>query len=68
MNLKHHYVSSNGGEMYSTYVGGATGRGCDYLVIDDPHKNALENMETTVNYARQTLFTRLNEPERAALW
>jgi hypothetical protein len=66
MNMKHHYVSSNGGEMYSSYVNGAIGRRADYICLDDPHKLE-ENMETTINYVRQSLFTRLNNPQKGRI-
>ena len=66
MNMKHHYVTSNRGEMYSTYVGGAVGRGCDYLVIDDPHKPQVST-EIAINYVRQSLFTRLDNPAKGRI-
>ena len=47
--------------MRSPFINGALGRGCDYLITDDPHRIA-ENMETTINYVRQGLCTRLNTP------
>ena len=61
--MKHHYVSSTDGSMYSTFIvyNGALGRGCDYLIIDDPHRLG-ENMETTINDVRQALCTRLSTP------
>lgn len=40
--------------MHSPFINGALGRGCDYLITDDPHRIAA-NMETTVNYVRQGL-------------
>ena len=61
MDIKHHYVSNTGGSMHSRFINGALGRGCDYLITDAPHRIA-ENMETTINYVRQGLCTRLNTP------
>jgi hypothetical protein len=51
MNQKHHYVTTTGGESFAAYLGGVTGRGADYIIIDDPHK-PLENPEIAINYCR----------------
>jgi hypothetical protein len=71
MNLKCEYSSTNGGEMYSTWIGGSTGRGADVLVIDDPHSltdaYSPAELEKAVNYCRTTLFTRLNNPGTGAI-
>ena len=61
MNMKHHDVSNNGRSMHSPFINGALGRGCHNLITDDPHR-VPENMETTINYVRQGLCTRLNTP------
>jgi hypothetical protein len=54
--------------MFSTWVGGATGRGADHIVIDDPHAlteaYSRVELENTVNYLRQTIFSRLDRPAR----
>jgi hypothetical protein len=71
MNLKQEYASTNSGEMFSTWIGGATGRGCDRLVIDDPHSavQALSPVElqNTVEYVRTALFTRLDQPAKGSI-
>jgi hypothetical protein len=71
MNLKQEYASTQGGAMFSTWVGGATGRGADRLVIDDPHTiaGALSDTEreATVNFVKQGLFTRLDQPSQGAI-
>lgn len=52
-------------------IGGATGRGAGFIVIDDPH--ALSDayskveLENAVKYVRQTLFSRLDDPKRGAI-
>ena len=53
--------------MHSPFINGALGRGFDYLITDDPHRMA-ENMETTINYVRKGLCTRLNTPATAEFW
>jgi hypothetical protein len=71
MNLKHEYASTNKGEMYATWIGGATGRGCDFLVIDDPHRvsttPSVTELETAVDFVRGSLFTRLDQPQKGAI-
>jgi predicted phage terminase large subunit-like protein len=66
VNLKDEYSSTNSGSMYSTWIGGGTGRGGKRLVIDDPHspKKALSDAEreTAVEYIRNVLMSRLDNP------
>lgn len=66
VNLKDEYVSTHAGSMYSTWIGGGTGRGGRRLVIDDPHspKKALSDAEreTAVTYIRSVLMSRLDNP------
>jgi len=70
-NQKQEYASTHGGVMFSTWVGGATGRGASRIVIDDPH--ALSDayspveLDNAVKYVRQTLFSRLDEPSKGAI-
>jgi len=70
-NQKQEYASTNGGTMFSTWIGGATGRGADHIVIDDPH--ALTDayspvaLENAVNYVRQTIFSRLDQPAKGSI-
>ena len=60
-----HWETTHGGVMYTVGAGGAiTGRGCDWLIIDDPIKNDEEaNSPTirrnTVDWFRTTARTRL---------
>ena len=60
-----HWETTNGGVMYTVGAGGSiTGRGCDWLIIDDPIKNVAEaNSPTeranTINWFRTTTRTRL---------
>jgi predicted phage terminase large subunit-like protein len=66
VNLKDEYVSTQSGAMFSTWIGGGTGRGGKRLVIDDPHspKKALSDSEreTAVSYIRNVLISRLDNP------
>jgi predicted phage terminase large subunit-like protein len=66
VNLKDEYVSTHAGSMFSTWIGGGTGRGGKRLVIDDPHspKKALSDAEreTAVTYIRNVLISRLDNP------
>lgn len=66
VNLKDEYVSTHTGAMFSTWIGGGTGRGGKRLVIDDPHspKKALSDSEreTAIHYIRNVLISRLDNP------
>jgi hypothetical protein len=71
MNLKGEYSTTNNGSMYSTWIGGALGRGANRLVIDDPHSPADmysdASRESTVKFIRGSLFSRLDNPARDAI-
>lgn len=71
MNLKAEFTTTNNGSMYSTWIGGALGRGCNRLVIDDPHSaNAAYSdaeRESAVRFIRGSLFSRLDNPGRDAI-
>lgn len=60
-----HWETTNGGVMYAVGAGGSiTGRGCDWLIIDDPVKNDEEADSSTMrakiaSWFRTTAFTRL---------
>ena len=65
MSYASHWETTNGGVMYTVGAGGAiTGRGCDWLIIDDPVKNDEEADSATIraktaSWFRTTAFTRL---------
>ena len=60
-----HWQTTEGGVMYTAGVGGPlTGKGCDWLIIDDPIKNYEEAMSATIRmntaeWFRSTAYTRL---------
>ena len=60
-----HWETTEGGVMYTSGVGGAlTGKGCQWLIIDDPVKNAEEADSPTYrqnadDWFRSTAYTRL---------
>ena len=71
MNLKSEYVSTHAGSMFSTFVGGALGRGGSRLVIDDPHDAegmfSSAERERTIAFVRSSLFSRLDHPATDAI-
>ena len=60
-----HWETTHGGIMYTSGVGGPlTGKGCDWLIIDDPVKNREESMsatirENTLDWYRSTAYSRV---------
>jgi predicted phage terminase large subunit-like protein len=65
-NVKDEYENTERGRMFSTGVGGTlTGKGGDYIVIDDPHnpKKAASDAERkqALDWYDQTLSTRLDD-------
>ena len=71
MNLKAEYSTTNNGSMYSTWIGGALGRGANRLVTDDPHSPAdaysSAARESAVKFIRGSLFSRLDNPAKDAI-
>src|ERR1700676_4502992 len=68
-NQKTEFLNEARGHMISTSTGGSiTGKGANYIVVDDPH-NPLQvasevSRETTLNYFDQALSTRMDDPMR----
>jgi len=58
-NIKNHYVNTEGGARIATSVeGGVTGRGCDILVLDDPHNLKQIHSEAERYNVRETFYKR----------
>lgn len=77
VNQKTQYENDKTGYRIATGVGGgATGKGGDRLLCDDPHKldlvgkvikhETLEERNSTVNWWQVTMATRRNDPKRSA--
>lgn len=71
-NQKHLYTNTSKGFMYSTSTGAAvTGKGADWLVVDDPlkAKDAYSDAERNKanQFFRETLMTRLNSQSDARI-
>ena len=68
-----HWQTNRGGVMYTAGVGGPlTGKGCDWLIIDDPIKNYEEAMsatirENTLDWYRSTAYSRIEAGGRVIL-
>ena len=67
-NTQTEYTTPNGGNRYSTSTGGSvTGTGADIIVIDDPQdptqSRSEVKREAAIDYFKETLSSRLNEPE-----
>lgn len=65
-------VTSAGGGIFSTSVGGTlTGRGADYIVIDDPMKagdaTSAANRKAVNDWYRDTAYSRLNNKEEGVI-
>ncbi len=68
VNRQTEFKNNHQGFMISTSVGGAlTGEGGDVIIIDDPQNPLMANSETereaSVNFFKNTLQTRLNDPK-----
>lgn len=68
VNRQNEFKNSRQGFMVSTSTGGSlTGEGGDVIIIDDPQNPLMANSETereaSVNFFRNTLQTRLNDPK-----
>lgn len=71
VNRQSEFKNNAQGFMISTSVGGAlTGEGGDVIIIDDPQNPLMANSETerqaSVNFFKNTLQTRLNNPQTGA--
>jgi predicted phage terminase large subunit-like protein len=66
------FVTDQGGFRYATSVGGTlTGRGGDFIIIDDPTKPEEANSESTRkktnDWFQSTLFSRLDDKKRSVM-
>jgi predicted phage terminase large subunit-like protein len=71
-NLKGEYQNDARGVMVATSTGaGITGKGADFIVVDDPHSplQALSDLErkTALRYFDQSLATRLDDPSKGCI-
>ena len=71
-NLKTQFANRRGGRMIATSVGGtATGRGGEFVIVDDPHsaQQALSeaHRQRAIKFFDQTLTTRLNDPKTGVI-
>src|SRR5262249_55869882 len=70
-NTKQEYSTTNGGTMFSSWIGGTTGRGADRIVLDDPHALAdmysSTELENAVKFVRGTIFSRLDQPAKGSI-
>lgn len=71
-NVKTEFQNTARGHMIATSVTGtATGKGGDFLVVDDPHnpKQALSELEreAAIRFFTQTLVTRLDDPKTGSI-
>lgn len=67
-NTQSELTTSQQGFRLATSVGGPlTGRGCNFLIIDDPHKAddamSVAKRQAVLEWYRQTAISRLNDPE-----
>lgn len=72
VNRQNEFKNNHQGFMFSTSVGGAlTGEGGDVIIIDDPQNPLMANSEAereaSVNFFKNTLQTRLNDPKKGAI-
>lgn len=66
------FETSRGGGRFSTTIGGTlTGRGGDFIIIDDPHKPEEATSEvkrsSVLDWYKSTLLSRLNDPVNSAI-
>ncbi|WP_438447423.1 phage terminase large subunit [Gorillibacterium sp. sgz5001074] len=71
-NVKTEYQNNKNGVMVATSVGGTmTGKGADYIIVDDPHNPEEIDSDTirasTIEWFRRTLPTRLNNKKTGAI-
>lgn len=72
VNRQNEFRNDRQGMMMSTSIGGVlTGEGGDVIIIDDPQNPLMANSETerqnSVNFFKNTLQTRLNDPKTGAI-
>lgn len=72
VNRQNQFANDHHGMMYSTSTGGAlTGEGGDVIIVDDPQNPLMANSETereaSINFFKNTLQTRLNDPKTGAI-
>lgn len=71
-NTKSDFITSRGGGRYSTSTGGTlTGRGGDFIIIDDPMKpnEALSDKQraSTIEWYKNTLYSRLDDKQTGCI-
>lgn len=71
VNRQNEFKNTHQGFMFSTSIGGAlTGEGGDVIIIDDPQNPLMANSEVereaSINFFKNTLQTRLNDPQTGA--
>lgn len=71
-NTEGHIITTQGGGRYATSIGGTlTGRGADFIIIDDPLKAEDAQSETArkkvIDWYRYTLLSRFNDPQNGVL-
>lgn len=71
VNRQNEFKNNFHGMMFSTSVGGAiTGEGGDVIIVDDPQNPLMANSEAereaSINFFKNTLQTRLNNPKKGA--
>ena len=72
VNRQNEFKNNHQGFMFSTSVGGGlTGEGGDVIIIDDPQNPIMANSEAereaSINFFKNTLQTRLNDPKKGAI-
>lgn len=71
-NRQNEFKNNQHGTMFSTSTGGAlTGDGGDVIIVDDPQNPQMANSEAereaSIAFFKNTLQTRLNDPEKGAI-
>lgn len=66
------FETTRGGSRYATSVGGTlTGRGADYIIVDDPLKaneaHSAVARENSIDWFNNSVRTRLNNPSKGAI-
>lgn len=72
VNRQNVFENDHHGMMFSTSTGGAlTGEGGDVIIVDDPQNPIMANSgserEASINFFKNTLQTRLNDPKTGAI-
>ena len=71
VNRQNDFKNNHQGMMFSTSIGGTlTGEGGDVIILDDPQDPQMANSEaereSTINFFRNKLQSRLNDPKKGA--